>query len=421
MSYAGNHIRGGIGMRYVVLGSSAAGINGIRGIRSIDKEGEIILISKDEHVYSRCILHHYMEGIRDLKRLCFVEEDFMEKNKVQWIGGKAAASLDCKEQVVVLDDGQKVSYDRLLIATGSHSFFPPITNLREAKGVIGFRNLDDIEYIMEESKKASHIVVMGAGLVGIDCVTGLLESGKDVSVVELSDRMLSIQLDKRASSTYEEAYRKHGVKMHFSVGISEVKMDENGRVSSVVLGNGEEIPCDLLIVTAGVRSNMEFLQGSLVECDMRGVLIDEAGRTNVEGIFAAGDVTGRNPIWPVAVKEGIIAGANMCGGNQKMDDFFASKSTMNFLGIPTMSLGINTPEDDSYQVDIEEDDKGNYKKVIHKDGIIYGAIIQGDLAYAGVLTQLIRRKIDISKVKKSIFRIDYSDFFNEKDNFEFQY
>ena len=408
-------------MRYVVLGSSAAGINGIRGIRSVDKEGEIILISKDEHVYSRCILHHYMEGIRDLKRLCFVEEDFMEKNKVQWIGGKAAASLDCKEQVVVLDDGQKVSYDRLLIATGSHSFFPPITNLREAKGVIGFRKLDDIEYIMEESKKASHIVVMGAGLVGIDCVTGLLESGKDVSVVELSDRMLSIQLDKRASSTYEEAYRKHGVKMHFSVGISEVKMDENGLVSSVVLGNGEEIPCELLIVTAGVRSNMEFLQGSLVECDMRGVLIDEAGRTNVEGIFAAGDVTGRNPIWPVAVKEGIIAGANMCGGNQKMDDFFASKSTMNFLGIPTMSLGINTPEDDSYQVDIEEDDKGNYKKVIHKDGIIYGAIIQGDLAYAGVLTQLIRRKIDISKVKKSIFRIDYSDFFNEKDNFEFQY
>lgn len=408
-------------MRYVVLGSSAAGINGIRGIRSVDKEGEIILISKDEHVYSRCILHHYMEGIRDLKRLCFVEEDFMEKNKVQWIGGKAAASLDCREQVVILEDGQKVSYDRLLIATGSHSFFPPITNLREAKGVIGFRNLDDIEYIMEESKKASHIVVMGAGLVGIDCVTGLLESGKDVSVVELSDRMLSIQLDKRASSTYEEAYRKHGVKMHFSVGISEVKMDENGRVSSVVLGNGEEIPCDLLIVTAGVRSNMEFLQGSLVECDMRGVLIDEAGRTNVESIFAAGDVTGRNPIWPVAVKEGIIAGVNMCGGNQKMDDFFASKSTMNFLGIPTMSLGINTPEDDSYQVDIEEDDKGNYKKVIHKDGIIYGAIIQGDLAYAGVLTQLIRRKIDISKVKKSIFRIDYSDFFNEKDNFEFQY
>ena len=408
-------------MRYVVLGSSAAGINGIRGIRKIDKKGQIILISKDEAVYSRCILHHYMEGIRDLKRLCFVEEDFMEKNNVEWIGGKNATGLDCQAQEVILEDGQRVAYDKLLIATGSHSFFPPIPKLREAGGVIGFRNFDDIEYIMEEAKKVEHIVVMGGGLVGIDCITGLLEYGKDLSIVEMQDRMLAIQLDKRASSTYEEAFKKHGVKQYFSVGVSELKTDENNRVSSVVLGNGEEIPCELLIVTAGVRSNIEFLQGSDVELDMRGVLIDEAGRTNVEGIYAAGDVTGRNPIWPVAVKEGLVAGANMAGGDTRMDDFFASKSTMNFLGIPTMSLGINTPEDDSYTVEIEEDDKGNYKKIIHKDGRIYGALIQGNLQYAGILTQLVRRQIDVSKVKKPLFEIDYSDFFNIKDNGAFYY
>lgn len=408
-------------MKYVVLGSSAAGMNGIRGIRRNDPDGEIVLVSKDEYVYSRCILHHYMEGIRDLKRLCFVEEDFMEKYKVTWIGGKAATGLDCKKQEVILEDGETVSYDRLLIATGSHSFFPPVKNLREADGVIGFRNFDDIVYIMEEAKKAEHIVVMGGGLVGIDCITGLLEMKKDLSIVEMQDHMLAIQLDHRAAKTYEDAYKAHGVKQYFSVGINEVKTDENNRVSSVVLGNGEEIPCELLIVTAGVRSNMEFLQGSEVETDLRGVLIDEAGRTNVEGIFAAGDVTGRNPIWPVAVKEGMIAGSNMSGGNQKMTDFFASKSTMNFLGIPTMSLGVNTPEDDTYQVEIEEDDKGNYKKIIHKDGRIYGAILQGELAYAGVLTQLIRRKIDISKVTKSIFEIDYSDFFHTTENFEFMY
>ena len=408
-------------MRYVVLGSSAAGINGIRGIRKIDKKGQIILISKDEAVYSRCILHHYMEGIRDLKRLCFVEEDFMEKNNVEWIGGKNATGLDCQAQEVILEDGQRVAYDKLLIATGSHSFFPPIPKLRDSDGVIGFRNFDDIEYIIEEAKKVEHIVVMGGGLVGIDCITGLLEYGKDLSIVEMQDRMLAIQLDKRAASTYEEAFKKHGVKQYFSVGVSELKTDENNRVSSVVLGNGEEIPCELLIVTAGVRSNIEFLQGSDVELDMRGVLIDEAGRTNVEGIYAAGDVTGRNPIWPVAVKEGLVAGANMAGGDTRMDDFFASKSTMNFLGIPTMSLGINTPEDDSYTVEIEEDDKGNYKKIIHKDGRIYGALIQGNLQYAGILTQLVRRQIDVSKVKKPLFEIDYSDFFNIKDNGAFYY
>lgn len=123
----------------------------------------------------------------------------------------------------------------------------------------------------------------------------------------------------------------------------------------------------------------------------------------------------------MAVKEGVIAGSNMAGVNKEMTDFFTSKSTMNFFGIPTMSLGINEPIDYSYLIEVEDDNKGNYKKIIHKDGKIHGAILQGDLSYAGVLTQLIKENIDISQVKKPIFKIDYSDFFNITDNFEFSY
>ena len=122
-------------MKYVVIGSSAAGINGIRGIRSEDKEGEIILISKDEAVYSRCILHHFMEGIRDLKRLSFIEEDFFEKHKVQWVSGKEVTGLNGDKREVTLEDGSLIAYDKLLIASGSHSFLPPVQNLREADGV----------------------------------------------------------------------------------------------------------------------------------------------------------------------------------------------------------------------------------------------------------------------------------------------
>lgn len=407
-------------MRYVIIGSSAAGINGIRGIRKIDKEGEIILVSKDEAIYSRCILHHYMEGIRDLPKLCFVEKDFIEENHVTWKKGVAVSSLDCEKSVIMLENGEEISYDKLLIASGSHSFMPPVPNLREAKGVEGFRNFDDIIRIMEAAKDADDIVVMGAGLVGIDCISGLLGMGKKSTLVEMQDRMLSLQLDKEAASVYEKAFKERGVKQYFSTGISEVKMDEDGKICGIVLSNGEELPCDLLVVTAGVRPNIEFLEGSPVAQD-RGLLIDEFGRTNVENIYGAGDVTGRGPIWPVAVKEGLIAGQNMAGGHAKMTDFFASKSTMNFLGIPTMSLGINTAPDDTYQVDTMKNAKGEYKKVIHKDGKIYGAILQGDLSYSGVLTQIIRRNIDIFKIKKSIFKIDYSDFFHIKDNFEFMY
>lgn len=408
-------------MRYVVIGSSAAGINGIRGIRSVDNEGEIILISKDQAVYSRCILHHYMEGIRDLKRLCFVEEDFFEKYRVKWVSGKAVTGLDSAERKLTLEDGSRIPYDKLLIASGSHSFFPPIPNLKEADGVIGFRNLEDIENIMVQAKTAGHIVVMGAGLVGIDCVSGLLPFNKELTLVEMQDHMLAIQLDKKAASVYEKAFLEKGVKQYYSVGIKEIGLDEDRHVRKVILTNGEIIPCDLLVVTAGIRANVGFLLDSGVETDQRGLLIDEAGKTNIEGIYGAGDVTGRNPIWPVAVKEGLIAGSNMAGGNMLMTDFFASKSTMNFLGIPTLSLGMNTKPDETYQEMIQETDHGEYKKIIYKDGHIYGAILQGELSYAGVLTQIIRRNIDVSKIKKSVFKIDYSDFFHIKDNYEFMY
>ncbi|WP_293982169.1 NAD(P)/FAD-dependent oxidoreductase [uncultured Clostridium sp.] len=408
-------------MKYVVLGASAAGISGVTELRNLDKDAEITLVSKDDKIYSRCILHHYMEGIRDVKKLEFVEDNFIEKNNINWVKGVAVTGVDINEKCVKLENGESVGYDKLLIATGSHTFFPPIPHLKTAKNSIGFRNFDDCEKIMEMSKTCKNVVIMGAGLVGIDVISGLLHTDCTVHLVEMQNRMLSIQLDKRAASTYEEAFASHGVKQYYEKGVKELIVDEDENITEILLTNGESIPCDLLICCAGVRANVEFLQDSGIECDKFGLLIDAAGKTNVEGVFGAGDVTGRNPIWPVAVKEGIIAASNMCGIEAEMDDFFASKSTMNFLGIPTMSLGINTPPDDTYEVEIESDDNGNYKKIIHKEGKIYGAIIQGDLSYAGVLTQLIRRKIDISKLSKPLFKIDYSDFFNEKNNFEFYY
>ena len=162
------------------------------------------------------------------------------------------------------------------------------------------------------------------------------------------------------------------------------------------------------------------MENSNVECDRFGLIIDAKGQTNIENIYGAGDVTGRNPIWPTAVKEGIIAAHNMLGKEMVMTDFFGSKNTMNFVGIATMSLGMVEPADETYIVETKVEDN-NYKKIIHKDGKIYGAIIQGDLSYAGVLTQLIKENIDVSKVTKSLFDIDYADFFNIEKNFEFSY
>ena len=407
-------------MKYVVIGSSAAGINAVRELRKTDPAGEIVLVSKDKNVYSRCILHQYLCGERTLERLNFAEPDFDRLYRVNWMRGREAVGLDREQKTLLLDGGEKLPYDKLLIATGSHTFIPPIKGLDGAVNYIGFRNIDDIEVLKEVPKTCKNIVVLGSGLIGIDCATGYLHMGVKVTLVEFAGWLLNKQLDERAAKTYIDAFRENGVEQYYGVGVNEVRVGEDHRIYEIELSDGTVLPCDYFVVTAGVRSNVEFLKDSGLELSRFGLVYDETGRTSDPDIYGAGDVSGTSPIWPVAVKEGMIAAANMAGGKEKMTDFFASKSTMSFLGIHTMSLGIVTPPDDTYRVDIY-DKNGVYKKVVSKDGVIVGALLQGDLAYGGVLQQMIARKIDVRKVKKPLFEIDYSDFFHEKKDLEFAY
>lgn len=407
-------------MRYVVLGSSAAGINAVRELRRLDPGADIVLVSQDEAIYSRCILHHYLGGQRDLERLCFAEKDFADLYRVDWKKGRACVGLDRSGKKVALDNGERVGYDKLLIATGSHTWIPPVENLNKAQNVIGFRNIGDIEVLKKAAKTAKHIVVMGAGLVGLDCACGFLELGVKVTLVEMAGWLLSKQLDQRAAKTYQDAFEKEGVAQYYGVGIAKAVLDEEGLVTEVILTDGRTLPCDYVVVTAGVRANVEFLEGSGLELSRFGLVYDASGQTSDPDIYGAGDVSGTSPIWPAAVKQGIIAASNMAGVERKQTDFFASKSTMNFLGIPSMSLGDVNGDGPDLTVEVRED-KNSYKKIVHKNGKIVGAILQGDLAYGGILQQLIAHKIDVSRVKKPVFDIDYSDFFHMSDNFEFYY
>ncbi|MDY6226443.1 MAG: FAD-dependent oxidoreductase [Clostridium sp.] len=407
-------------MKFVIVGASASGINAARTLRQFNKECEIILVSKDEYVYSRCILHHFLDGRREIEDLDFTPDNFFNMYNIKWINGVEVVGIEVKDKKIVLDNGSKIDYDKLLLATGASSFLPPIENLRTANNVIGLRNLDDAIKIKKIAPKVKNIAILGAGLVGVDALAGLLDYDVNLSLIEMGDRLLPLQLDKYAASKYEERLKKEGVNLKFGVRAEKVNIDDNNNPVSIRMSTGEEVPCELIIACAGVRSNIGFLKDTGIECDKFGLIINEKGETNVKDIYGAGDITGRNPIWPTAVKEGIIAANNMVGKETYMEDFFGSKNTMNFCGLATMSLGLVTKPDDTYEEVVDIDGK-DYKKIIYKDGAIYGAIIQGDLSYVGVLTQLIKEKINVNKVKKPLFDIDYSDFFNETENLEFVY
>lgn len=407
-------------MNYVVLGASAAGINAIKVLRELDEKANITLISKDEHIYSRCMLHHIISEHRTLDSLNFVETKFDEKYNISWKKSCTVNNIDIEnKEVSILETGEKFKYDKLLIATGASSAMPPIKNLKKAKHVYGLRNIEDAYEIKEKAKDCKKIAILGAGLVGIDALIGLLEyKNLDISVIYREPFILNRQLDEYSASVYENKFKELGVKFFKGASVNEICMDNNENIIGVVLDDENYIECDMAIVATGVIPNAEFINKEFISYD-RGIIIDENCKTTSKDIFAAGDVVGKNAIWPLAVKQGIIAAYNMAGREEKIDDSFVYRNTMNFLGIPTVSLGIVDMEEDCI-VNVRKDETG-YKKFIIKDNVIKGVIVQGDISYVGALTHLIKNNIEIPDLEKRIFEIGYADFFSVKGNGEFCY
>ena len=318
-------------MGYVILGVGAAGITAAKTIRKAEKEAEITMISTDRQVHSRCMLHKYLSHERTAEKLSFVPEDFFETNRIHWIKGKTVTGLDTAKKKVILEDGGEVPYDKLLIATGAESFIPPVGNLREAANVFGLRHLHDAEAIDKMAESAEQIVIIGSGLVGLDVAYGLMETGKKVSIVEMADQILPIQLDKTGALEYQKRFEAAGASFYLGRKAAETKMDENGRITEVILDNGESLPCDMVIVAAGVRSATAGLDGEGIVVD-RGMKGNEYLQTGAAEVYAAGDVTGLSGIWPNAQKQGETAALNMMGGNVEYEDRFAIKNTLISLG-----------------------------------------------------------------------------------------
>ena len=243
-------------MEYVILGAGAAGITAARIIRKADSQGNITMLSTDTQVHSRCMLHKFLSHERTAEGLNFAETDFFEKNRIHWKPGVTVTKLDTAAKKVMTDKGEEISYDKLLIATGAESFIPPVGNLREANNVFGLRHLKDAQAIDAMAKKAENIAIIGSGLVGLDAAYGLMETGKKVSVIEMAEQILPIQLDKTGAYEYQKRFEKAGAAFYLGRKAADTIMNAEGKITRLVLDNGTEIPCDLVIVAAGVANRI---------------------------------------------------------------------------------------------------------------------------------------------------------------------
>jgi len=409
-------------MKHLIIGAGAAAISAARTILKEKDDDSVVIVSEDKEVYSRCMLHKFISGERDAESINFINDEILESKRVQWIKGKTVTRLDGTTKTAYAGDEKIASGDTVLIATGSNSVIPPIGELKTAKNAFGLRHLSDARLIAEHAKNAGKIAVIGAGLVGLDAVYGILESGgagKEINVIEMAPSVLAINLDAHAAETYQRLFEKRGVKFHLARKMMNTRSG-GGNITALELDSGAVIPCDTVIVAVGVRPATAFLDGSGVELtERKAVKVDDCLATNVSGIYAAGDAAGLSGIWPNAQKQGEMAAYNMTGTKWAYDDRFALKNTVNFFNLPSLSLGtINPLEGDDVLV---KEDRNNYRKLILRSGVPAGIILQGEIAGSGFWLHLIKNRIRIDNLGKSPWKVSYADFYGTEANGEYKW
>lgn len=408
-------------MKIVIIGASAAGISAAKTIKIAEPDTQIVVISKEDSIHSRCMLHKYLGHERDAKGISFVSENFFEENNITWLKNTTVIGLDPNKKSVKTHDNQDISFDKLLIATGASYFIPPIPGLRESKNVYGFRDLKDAQLLDAECKTAKNAVVIGAGLVGMDAAVALLERGLKVTVIEMMDSIMGLQLDEKSARAYQQLFEKEGAEFLLTDKVVSVDVDEVGRGKTIHLASGKAVSADVIVIAAGVRPSFDFIEGSGIATN-HAILVGDDLETNAKDIYAAGDVTGIAGIWPNAMKQGKIAAINMLGEKIRYEDRYALKNTVNFYGLTTLSLGNINPEPEEKCEIILREDRNNYQKVVMKDGVILGVIIQGNMSGSGFWQYLIKNKIDVSGINKDVFDLSYADFYEvDQKNGEYRY
>ena len=398
-------------MKYLIIGNSAAAVGAVEAIRRNDKGNPIIIISDEpHHVYSRPLISYLLAGHTKEDKMYYRDENFYKENNVETVFNKKVTGVDTKKKQVILEDKKKIDYDKLLIATGGTPFVPPIKG-KDRKNVYTFTKWSDAEDIIKISKKVQKAVVIGAGMIGLKAIEGLNAIGIDVTVVELAPEVLSRALDKDASRIVQRKMEEAGVEVITNNEVVEITGKGNV-ATGVVLRDKKKIKCDLVIVAIGVIPNTGFIKESGIKIN-RGIVVDERMETNIKGVYAAGDVvealnmlTNEKmpiPIWPLAYRQGSIAGDNMSGGTLVYKGGFPMNS-IEFPGAPTISLGIIDPRGEGYESLIKNDAKnGNYKRIIIKNERLVGAILVGDdVDRAGILTGLIKEQKPVTAFKDKL-------------------
>jgi len=361
---------------YVIIGGGIAALSAAEAIRKRNRQGIIKIYSEEPvNVYYRTALSDYLSEDLSGSELFIHDQAWYQDNKIELVTQARVTAVDTKAKSLTLAEGSQVSYDKLIVATGARPNVPPLPGVDKV-GVHPLRNLDDARAIKQHINEAKRAVVIGGGVLGLEAAWELKNCGLEVAVVEFMPRIMPRQMDEDGSARLQQIITEAGVQLYLGVSTEEIQGNE--RVSGVKLSSGEVLPADLVIMSTGVKPNVEVAQAAGLDVK-RGIVVDSMMRTGAGGVYACGDVAEINGVniglWPIAIEQGRVAGANAAGDWLEYTQPPLSTMLIAF-NKEIFSVGdVNQPPGECRVVQAYDPVEDAYKKYFMKDGTVLGAII----------------------------------------------
>ena len=367
--------------RHVIVGGGTAGFNAVTTIRQYDRGAAEIIWVSAEPPYARMVLPYFLQGSISETHCFTARPSRLRELDVQAHFGRRAVKLDTQAQVVTLDDETELSYDDLLIATGSSAVRPPIPGA-DGEGVHSFWTLEQAQGVIRSMHAGCHVVLVGAGFIAFTILNAIVARGARLTVVEIAPQILPRMIDQEGAALVQEWLSKRGVTIRTNAQLTTVE-DANGQ-KRLRFQEADDLLADVVIMATGIRTNLDWLAGSGIEID-HGILVDEHLRSNVSNVYAAGDIaagrdiiTGQpvvHAIEPTAMEHGRVVGANMAGQPQA----YRGSLLMNIvevLGLEIASFGAwNDPEAEVFSA--LKPERPAYRKLLWQDDRVIGAMMLG--------------------------------------------
>lgn len=391
----------------IIIGGGVAAVNAIKAIREINNELNIYVVQEEcVYPYFRTRLTKSLFEELDADKILLQKKEWYDQNNVNLYLDKKVVSLDIDQCTVTLDDGNKLAYGSLLLANGAMNFKPPIEGI-DKNNVFTIRKFEDIQTIKECVNNINTVLHIGGGVQNLEAAWAMHTQGKDVVIAEFMDRLMPRQLDAKGSEILKNAVLDCNIRVFLNTQI--VKLTGDRKVEGAVTKTGEDIGCDMVIYSVGIRSNKQLVEHTSIKTN-NGILVDDHMRTNVDHIYAAGDVAelagSIGGLWPVAINQGKTAGYNIAG----RDTVYSGTvpvTMMNAFQLSVFSIG--TVDETSYTLTIidEPSDDSTYKRLFIRDNIIIGAIIiGGDTKSNQQLKKYVEDKVDLSHINLSDITVD---------------